>query len=333
MITVDTERLVEDYMRRLDAAAGVLPRERRAELVSEIRCHVADALREADAVDEADVRNVLERIGPAEEIVSAALDGQPMAGERRRTGFGTREVAAVLLLGLGGFFFPFVGWFVGAVLVWISGAWSTRDKLVATATPFVLGLVIPALFVLAGASSGSGDGDGALGLGPFELLTITLAVAAVFSGVLGAIYLAARLSVMTRAEHKRQHVLKIALGIELAGMVLIVLAGVVVALMGSTGAEAARQSGAIVGDSGRSASASRPISRPSSSGTTQTALTRPSGCSVRTSMVRMLIGRPVGAITPSGVDSGPTCVPRIRNAITVLPGASTRSINSWFSPS
>ncbi|MEA2232111.1 MAG: hypothetical protein QOD83_1927 [Solirubrobacteraceae bacterium] len=46
----------------------------------------------------------------------------------------------------------------------------------------------------------------------------------------------------TRAEHKRQHVLKIALGIELAGMVLIVLAGVVVALMGSTSGESIQRS-------------------------------------------------------------------------------------------
>lgn len=47
MTTVHTNKLVEDYLRRLEHAAAPLTRSRRAELVGEIREHIDDALLEA----------------------------------------------------------------------------------------------------------------------------------------------------------------------------------------------------------------------------------------------------------------------------------------------
>ena len=49
-----------------------MQRSRRAELIAEIREHIEAALREEDAASEVAVRNVLERLGPPEEIVEAA---------------------------------------------------------------------------------------------------------------------------------------------------------------------------------------------------------------------------------------------------------------------
>jgi hypothetical protein len=69
--------LVDDYLRHLDAAASALPAHRRDELVSEIRDHLQEALRQAPAGDEAAVRDVLERLGSPEEIVAAATDPPP----------------------------------------------------------------------------------------------------------------------------------------------------------------------------------------------------------------------------------------------------------------
>jgi hypothetical protein len=177
MITMGTEGLVEDYLRRLFSAAIVLPSDRRAELVSEIRSRVEDALGAAAAVDEADVRNVLDRVGPPEEIVIAAIEAQPgTRGLLARVG--VLEVAAVLVLGLGGFFLPIVSWLVGVVLVWISRGWSTSEKLIATATLFILGF--PALLVaFIGAVAG--------------LPGVATRLAVACPGVLGAIYLARRL--------------------------------------------------------------------------------------------------------------------------------------------
>ncbi|MGB9376595.1 MAG: hypothetical protein WCB04_03685 [Mycobacteriales bacterium] len=226
MISMKTEKLVEDYLQRLATAARVLPAERRAELVNEIRGHVADAIQAADAADEADVRNVLDRIGDPDEIVAAALDGQPTAPIQRPQ-FDTLEVAAVLALGLGAIFVPVVGWLVGVILVWISEAWSTRDKVIGTLGPLLLAVVVPIVAQIGRLtllSSGIGN------LGPMESMFVAVAGVGWIGGVLGAIYLAGRLSIATRAEHKRQNVLKIALGIALAGIVLLVFGGVFVAL-------------------------------------------------------------------------------------------------------
>jgi len=74
---VNTDPLVEDYMRRLEAAAWALPDYRRDELLAEIRAHLDEALRQVPAGDEAAVRSVLERLGSPEEIVAAAADPMP----------------------------------------------------------------------------------------------------------------------------------------------------------------------------------------------------------------------------------------------------------------
>ena len=76
-MNVHTDPLVDDYLRRLDAAASALPAHRRDELITEIRGHLQEALRQAPASNEAAVRNVLERLGPPEEIVAAATDSAP----------------------------------------------------------------------------------------------------------------------------------------------------------------------------------------------------------------------------------------------------------------
>jgi hypothetical protein len=72
-----TEPLVDDYLRRLEAAAAALPTHRRDELISEIRDHLDEGLRQSATSDEVAVRNLLERLGPPEEIVSAATESAP----------------------------------------------------------------------------------------------------------------------------------------------------------------------------------------------------------------------------------------------------------------
>jgi hypothetical protein len=43
-----------------------------------------------------------------------------------------REVGALILLPFGGLVVPVVGWFAGVVLLWVSDAWTTRDKWIGT---------------------------------------------------------------------------------------------------------------------------------------------------------------------------------------------------------
>ena len=84
MTTMQTDRLVDDYLSRLEEAAAHLQRSRRAELIAEIREHIEAALREEEAASEVAVRNVLERLGPPEEIVDAA---EPAPAAEQRSAF------------------------------------------------------------------------------------------------------------------------------------------------------------------------------------------------------------------------------------------------------
>ena len=144
MTSVHQNALVVDYLRRLERAAAPLTRTRRAELVSEIREHIDDALLEAGAADEVAVRNVLERLGSPEDIVAAA-------GPAQRTS-GRLELAAMIALAI-----PLLGWFVGIVLVAVSRAWSGREKAVAIALVLVPAVLL-ALGLLADGGSESGSG-------------------------------------------------------------------------------------------------------------------------------------------------------------------------------
>jgi uncharacterized membrane protein len=119
MNTVETDHLVDDYLRRLEHAAAHLPRARRAEIVAEIRSHIETALRQEEVGGEAAVRNVLDRLGSPEEIVEAA---GPAANDRRA---GVLEIVALVALVV-----PLVGWLIGTVLVVASRVWSGREKLI-----------------------------------------------------------------------------------------------------------------------------------------------------------------------------------------------------------
>ena len=145
MHPMETDRLVDDYLQRLERAAAHMQLARRAELVAEIRGHIETALREDQAAGEAAVRNVLDRLGPPEDIVEAAEPPSPHADQRA----GKLEIAALVALVV-----PFIGWVIGAVLVFASRVWSRRDKLIG-ASLLLLPIVVLSLGVVAAGPSGS----------------------------------------------------------------------------------------------------------------------------------------------------------------------------------
>jgi uncharacterized membrane protein len=118
MTTVHSDRLVEDYLRRLEAAAiaAGLPPDRRAELVAEIREHVREALPDDDS-DETAVRNVLERLGPPEDIAADAAEAGPAP---RRGGWNGLAIASFVcgLLWI---------WWLGSVLALAFGYRARRQ--------------------------------------------------------------------------------------------------------------------------------------------------------------------------------------------------------------
>jgi hypothetical protein len=113
-----THPLADDYLRRFEHSARVLPRSEQKELVGSIRDHLDAAI--APDATEADVRNVLDDLGEPADIVAAAQPGRAPA---RR---GAREAFAVILLALG--LPPILGWLVGVGLLLSSPLWTARQK-------------------------------------------------------------------------------------------------------------------------------------------------------------------------------------------------------------
>lgn len=142
MTAPHADQLIDGYLARIRAAAGDLPAGARNELLDDMRSHITEArAREPEATD-ATILNILDRLGEPAVVVAEARDRlgiRPSAPYRP----GLLEIAAVILVAL---FWP-----VGVILVWISPAWSARDKLVGALVP-LLGYI--ALFV------------GAAGIGP-----------------------------------------------------------------------------------------------------------------------------------------------------------------------
>jgi hypothetical protein len=119
------DRLVDDYLTRLAGAAGVLPPDRKAELVSEIREHIDVWMSGNAGAEEPAIRTMLDRLGEPADIVAAAMETDPPQRDV------TFEWAAVICLTAGSLI-PVFGWLTGVVLLWYSGLWTRSEKILAT---------------------------------------------------------------------------------------------------------------------------------------------------------------------------------------------------------
>jgi hypothetical protein len=182
--------LAADYLKRLRDAARSLPRSRRDDLLADIQDHLAEAA--PAGVSEADVRTALDRLGDPDQIVAAEQDGAP---RRRR---GPMEWGAIILLLIGGIVIPVIGWFVKTLLLWVSQAWTLRDKLIGTL--LVPGGLLPAAwfaFAPISVETCGGKGNGAVtctgGVSlAHQILLIAIFVAVVVIPFVTAVHLARR---------------------------------------------------------------------------------------------------------------------------------------------
>lgn len=138
MTTKRAQTLVDDYLARLKVAAAVLPPDRRAELVEGIAEHLDAAQAAGEASDEADLREVLDRLGSPEAIVIAELaeSGGHVARPAPPT-WGLLEIAGITLLALGGFAVPVLAPLLGMAFVVASDRWTARQKMVAAVIAFL----------------------------------------------------------------------------------------------------------------------------------------------------------------------------------------------------
>lgn len=152
------DKLIERYLKHLEVELDDLPRDRRREIVDEIEGHIVEARAGLEDETEADVRNILEGLGDPADIAEEARDRFDLAPHTAVQPFkpGWLEIAALILLLIGGIVIPFFGWVIGVVLLWVSNAWNVRDKVIGTV--FVPGGLALSVFLLLYAASSSGEG-------------------------------------------------------------------------------------------------------------------------------------------------------------------------------
>jgi uncharacterized membrane protein len=142
-----TTTRVRSYLDQLDRALRDLPRDRRLEIVRDIQWHIDAAIADLDEPSGAAIEQILDELGTPEDIARAAYEEQPPV----RSKLAGRDLAAVILLLVGGIVLPLVGWVIGVVLLWSSTAWRTKDKLIGTLL-VPGGLLTPLLFLAVGGS-------------------------------------------------------------------------------------------------------------------------------------------------------------------------------------
>jgi uncharacterized membrane protein len=144
-----TERLVDAYLKQLDSELADLPGLRRKEIVEEISEHIAEARAASPSQGEAEIRTLLDRLGDPAEIASEAKERFGVQPRKSRA----LEIATLLLLLVGGVVLPVIGWLIGVVLLWVSDAWDSRDKLIGTLV-VPGGLLLPLALLTIGTSAG-----------------------------------------------------------------------------------------------------------------------------------------------------------------------------------
>jgi uncharacterized membrane protein len=169
---------VEHYLHDLEEELRDLPPARRRDLLEEIREHIGEALAGIPEGEEAEVRNVLERVGEPAVIAEEARERFGI----RRAKPGIREILTLILLPLGGFLYV-IGWAVGAILLATSQVWTSREKVIGLLV--VPGGLLPAVLlgVMSGGelcsqvtSNGRVVSESCTGGPPFWLASVILAV-------------------------------------------------------------------------------------------------------------------------------------------------------------
>lgn len=133
MTAPHADQLIDGYLARLRVASADLPTSVRDELVADMRAHIAEARSRETSGTDATVLNILDRLGEPDTVVAEARQRpEPFASDRSAAPPGPYqpgilEIAAIVLL--------LLMWPVGVILLWVSPAWTLRDKIIGTLLP------------------------------------------------------------------------------------------------------------------------------------------------------------------------------------------------------
>lgn len=163
MMTTPNHPLLVDYLNRLREQAHSLPADQAAELVADIEEHLASALPRGGDHGEAEIRQVLDRLGTPVELVRAARRPGPEAGEEDAAlgqpvpdrGRGYLEAGSIVLL-VGALLVAIIWplsipmWIAGLAMLVLAKRWSVGQKVLGG---LVLGAGMPlSLFALGSAA-------------------------------------------------------------------------------------------------------------------------------------------------------------------------------------
>ena len=183
MHTSKSDQLVRNYLHRVKVALENATPSQRDEIMDGLAQHIAEARSHLTSGNEAELETLLDHLGSPEEIAESL-------GVRPRYSKLDPWVPWILLLG--GFVF-WAGWIVGVVLLWSSGTWRLKDKLLGT---FIWpgGLVLPVLSLglVGGTSSGQGNSSSVHNSVPGVLpqpLGVIITIVVFLSPILVAVYL------------------------------------------------------------------------------------------------------------------------------------------------
>jgi uncharacterized membrane protein len=126
MTAPHADEVVTRYLARLEAALAPVASDRRQELLDDVRAHISEARIALPNETDADLLNIIDRLGDPADMAAAEIGRVESTAPKPRTSRALEIAGIVLLL---------VFWPVGVVLLWMSDAWTTRDKLIGTLVP------------------------------------------------------------------------------------------------------------------------------------------------------------------------------------------------------
>lgn len=173
--------IVEGYLARLELALAGSDPARRAELLEDVRAHIAEARAALTEETDAALLAILDRLGdPATVAAGLAEDAPPGDARDSRN---ARPIAASRwgLLEAGALLLTFFVWPVGVLLAWLSRSWDRQEKVVATligGMAFVIGfpLFAPVVGVVLGPIIGMLGGAAPVLVGTIGALPLASAV-------------------------------------------------------------------------------------------------------------------------------------------------------------
>ena len=168
--------IVEGYLARLELALTGSDPARRAELLEDVRAHIAEARAALTEETDAALLAILDRLGDPSAVADGLTEDAPPIGASSRSSashWGLLEAGALLL--------TFFVRPVGVLLAWLSRSWDRQEKVVATligGIAFVMGFPLfgPLVGAVLGPIVGALGGAAPVLLGSIGMLPLASAV-------------------------------------------------------------------------------------------------------------------------------------------------------------